>query len=229
MPTERKRKRGTQARTRETAAAKRLQRWWRSLKRNAPCNEVCVISLEKVPRERRFVIILGGGCVYQYCSNSLYVYLHSNLTTEEPVCRHNLSAPELRRLDKLVDKAMFGANGPSENIRQRGQERCNMRAHESAVDYMEDDLRARLNFAVASIESVGVHVHPVYRIQQFKVQADVVWEHLIAMYAFDSRACMAAALRYKKELAMGGSVAMFARESLTAVISQFERVARSDP
>lgn len=90
------------------AAARTLQRRWRSLKRNAPCNELCVISMEEVPRERRFMLVLDGGSVYQYCANSLYVYLHSNLTTAEPVCRRALSTPELRRLDKLVDKARTG-------------------------------------------------------------------------------------------------------------------------
>ena len=104
-----------------------------------------------------------------------------------------------------------------------------MWAHDSTVEYMEDDLRAQISFAVASLDAAGGHVHPLHRVHHFKMQTDAVWEHLVSLYAFDFRACLFAVARHTKELALGGQVARCARDSVMAVLSQFERAVCAGP
>lgn len=87
-----------------------------------------------------------------------------------------------------------------------------MWAHDSTVDYMEDDLRAQISFAVASLGAAGGPVHSRHRMHHLNMQTDAMREHLVSLYAFDFRACMFAVARHKKELALGGQVARWPGE-----------------
>ena len=130
-------------------AAWRIQHWWRTTRRFVSNNSVDPITLEDFNKESglTFLLVTAEGVVYRYLSDELFTFLHTQGSTNEPICRIPLTLIELKRLDRKVSPDLLMEYGPSVALKgERAFEIRKQRAvhHEISI-FVEDQITGLIN------------------------------------------------------------------------------------
>ena len=134
---------------RQARAARRIQGWWRGVRRFIPVNPHDPITLNEWSDIRAvegncFSLIKEDGSVYRYEADPLFLMMQQASSPVEPLCRHPLSSAELRRLDGRVSRIHLLAHGSCVSLLgdSSSRRRQRQRAVMELSSYLENTMDA---------------------------------------------------------------------------------------